>query len=147
METKEITDAILINASKEKVWDVLTKDEFTRIWYAEFSPGSHADTTWEVGSKAVFTDNSGSGLIADVVENKPGEILALRYVGIVNKGTEDYESEGAQTVKGGREAYVLSEENGETRLQASCDMSDDMYEMMSEAWGRAIHKIKHLAEN
>ena len=33
---KTIKKSIEIKASKEKVWEVLTEDKYTRIWYADF---------------------------------------------------------------------------------------------------------------
>ncbi|PKB18137.1 SRPBCC domain-containing protein [Flavobacterium sp. 5] len=41
---------IKINASKQKVWDTLTKAEFVKLWQY----GSKLQTTWEVGSSIRF---------------------------------------------------------------------------------------------
>lgn len=146
METKKINQSTVINATKEKVWDVLLKDEYTRIWYAEFSPGSKAETDWQEGGKALFTDHTGNGMVTKVVVNKPGKELIIEYTGLVKQGEEDYESEGAKAVQGGRESYRLSEDAGVTRLETSADMSEDMYDMMWAAWEKALQKIKELAE-
>lgn len=142
-----IRKSINLNSPKENVWEVLLNDKFTRIWYAEFSAGSHAETDWKVGSKAVFTDDSKCGLIGTVITNKPCEVLSIEYTGFMDKGVEDYTSDVAKEVKGGLETYHLSEANGITRLSIECDMSENMFEPMSVAWNNALQKIKKLTES
>ena len=44
MALKMIIKDIDINASKEKVWNVLFDDATYRIWAASFMPGSYAVT-------------------------------------------------------------------------------------------------------
>ncbi len=61
METKEFK--ISINAPKEKVWDVLWNDPFYRAWTSVFAEGSHAETDWKKGSKVLFLDNKGRGMV------------------------------------------------------------------------------------
>jgi uncharacterized protein YndB with AHSA1/START domain len=141
-----IKKSIEINASKEKVWEVLTDDSYTRIWYAEFHEGSHAITDWKLGSKAIFTDGKGSGIIAKIVKNDPTEILSMEYTGMLADGKEDYESEMACGVAGGRETYILSEKEGVTTLDLEGDMNDEMYDMMSGLWEKAFGKVKELSE-
>ena len=145
MKTKTIKKSLEISAPKENVWDVLINDKFTRAWYAVFSQGTHAETDWKVGSKATFTDDSHSGLIGKIIENKPNEILSIEYEGMVVDGLEDYDSEIARSIKGGREIYQLSGNNSSTHLSISCDMSEDYFESMSLAWDKALLKISELA--
>jgi uncharacterized protein YndB with AHSA1/START domain len=142
----KIKKTIEINASKEKVWEVLTEDRYTKIWYAEFHEGSHAITDWKVGSKAVFTDGSGNGIIAKITKNDPTEILSMEYSGMLINGKEDYESEMACGVAGGSETYIMLEKEGVTTLDVEADMNDEMYDMMSGLWEKAFAKLKELAE-
>ncbi|HYO21424.1 MAG TPA: SRPBCC domain-containing protein [Flavisolibacter sp.] len=146
MAMQTIKKEITVNAPKEAVWQVLLNDEFTRQWYEAFSPGSHAETDWRVGSKAVFTDNTGCGLISRVVENKPGEVLAMEFEGAINNGVEDYDSDMAKAMKGGKEIYRLSEETGRTHLSIAADMDENYFEMMSAAWDKALEQLRALAE-
>lgn len=146
MEKQIIKKSIEINAPKEKVWDVLLNDQFIRIWYSAFGDGVKAETDWNLGSKAVFTDNSKSGMVGKIIAKKPGEILSVEYQGVVVDGVEDYDSDDAMNVKGGLETYELTEKDGVTKLAISCDMSEEYFEMMSEAWENALQKIKELAE-
>jgi hypothetical protein len=147
MKKKAIKKSVEINAPKEIVWDVLLEDQYTRIWYAEFSEGTHAETDWKVGSKAIFKDSTNSGLIGRIVINKPYEIVSLEYTGMIYNGVEDYESDIANSLKGGLETYRLSGTDKRTVLSIECDMDDNMIESMSEAWDRALQKMKNLCES
>ncbi|MBS1492378.1 MAG: SRPBCC domain-containing protein [Bacteroidetes bacterium] len=143
---KKIRKTIEINASKEKVWQVLTEDRYTRIWYAEFHPESHAVTDWKVGSTAYFQDNSGNGIVAKIIKNDPTEILSMEYTGMLVNGKEDYESDMAKDFAGGRETYIMNEKEGVTTLELEGDMNEEMYDMMSGLWEKAFAKFKELAE-
>jgi hypothetical protein len=94
----------------------------------------------------IFTDPTKSGLVGRIVVNKPNEELVVEYEGEYKDGVEDYDSESAKQIKGGKEAYKLSEKDGKTQLDVTGDMHPDFYDMMSEAWEKAIKKIKELAE-
>lgn len=146
MKKETIRKSIEICAPKEKVWDVLFSDKFTRIWYAEFSEGSHALTDWKVGSKAIFIDNSQNGIIGKIIENKLHEAISIEYEGVVTKNVEDYQSAAALGVKGGLETYHLAENNGATHVSIECDMDETAFGFMSKAWDKAIMKIKSLSE-
>ncbi len=143
---KTIEKEISINALKEKVWDVLLQDEPAHVWYAEFCEGAHAVSDWQVGSKAIFTDNDGNGLIAKITEHKPTEFISMEYEGELVNGKEEYDTSVAKEIKGGKEVYRLTGNNGTTHLAISGDMDDAMFEPMSAAWERALKKIKALAE-
>ncbi|MDQ3019378.1 MAG: SRPBCC domain-containing protein [Bacteroidota bacterium] len=143
---KKIKKSIDINAPKEKVWDVLLNDKFTKIWYSEFAEGAYAETDWKVGSKALFKDNSGSGLIGEVIVNKPAKAISIEYKGLLQKGTEDYESDLAKEFKGKHENYYLSEKEGVANLSIECDMPEKEFESMSDAWEKGLQKIKELSE-
>ncbi|CAN5144318.1 SRPBCC domain-containing protein [soil metagenome] len=143
---KTIHKSIDIAASAEKVWEVLASDTQTKVWYAVFSEGTHADTDWQEGSKIIATDNTGEGLVGMIKESKPGEILSIEYYGWIKEGKEDTESKVAQMMKGAKEIYRLSEKGGATHLDISCDMDEGSYEMMSESWNKAVVMIKDLAE-
>ena len=147
MEKMLIKKSIDINASREKIWNVLMDDHYTRQWYAEFSPGTHAVTDWNVGSKVIFQDNSNSGIIGVIISNKPAEGIIIEYNGAINNGAEDYESDDAKAMNGFREGYWLSNNDGTIRLDIEVDMGSDYFEMMSVAWDKALAKIKDFSES
>lgn len=145
-EMKRIKKSILINAPKEKVWDVLFTDRYTRIWYAAFGEGAHAETDWQLGSKAVFSDESNCGLIGEIITNQINEKLSVEYTGVLMNEVEDYDSDMARQVKGGRETYHISEGDGVTYLEIESDMAPEYFEDMSGTWVKALEKVKALAE-
>ncbi|MBC7488280.1 MAG: SRPBCC domain-containing protein [Cytophagaceae bacterium] len=147
MNFKTIYQSITIEASKEKVWSVLFEDHYSRLWYAEFSPGTHAVTDWKEESKALFIDDKGDGLLGKIIVNKPYEKLSIEYQGEVRKGIEDANSPAAQVLKGGLETYTLVEEDRKTLLSIAGDMSDDYFDVMFASWTQALKKIKELAES
>lgn len=147
MKLEAIRKGIDISASKERVWQVLTDEAYTRRWYAEFSEGTYADTDWSLGSKAVFKDSKGSGLVAKIVANKPAELLSMQFQGMVIDGVEDCESDLAKALQAGHETYHLSGDDVSTRLSIECDSDPDSFEMMSASWDKALQRIKRLAES
>ena len=146
MATKTIKQSVDIAAPRERVWDVLLKDETFRQWAAEFMEGSYAETDWQLGSKAAFLDPAGNGMIGRIVASDRPELLEISYDGQVVTGKEDFDSPEAQQFKGAREAYRLTERSGKTRLDIEADMAETYYADMSEAWVRALAKVKELAE-
>lgn len=141
-----IKKSIEINASPEKVWDVIINEEFNKSWFAEFSEGTRVETDWEVGSKATFIDHTDCGMITKIITKKPNEELTLEFIGIVNKGEEDFDSEEAQKYKGGHENYYLNGSQGSTHLSIEADMGEEYFDQMSLSWDRALDQIKVLAE-
>jgi uncharacterized protein YndB with AHSA1/START domain len=147
METMLIKKTIDIHAPKEKIWNVLLDDHYSRQWYAEFSEGTYAVTDWNEGSKVIFQDESKSGIVGTIISKKPGEELVIEYNGMIYNGVENFESDDAKAVKGFRECYWLTESDGAIRLDIQSDMGSDYFEMMSAAWDKALAKIKAFAEN
>lgn len=144
---KKIEKSVVINTSKEKLWEVLTRDTYTRDWYSIFSPGSHAITDWKEGSAVHFIDGSNNGMAARISESIPGKSLVITFTGQVINGKEDLESPEALKYKGGHETYRITEENGKVRLDISSDMDESMFEMMSGLWEKAFERLKQLAEH
>ncbi|RNI28979.1 SRPBCC family protein [Rufibacter latericius] len=146
MEKTTIKKEIDINAPKEKVWNILLEDQYVRQWYAAFSEGAFAETDWQLGSKVLFKDTTNNGMIAKVVENTPNELLSVSYEGLLVNGEEDTQSDDAKAVQGGYETYRLLDSVGGTQLAIEGDMTPEYFDMMSEAWDKALLKIKELAE-
>ncbi|MCF2490663.1 DinB family protein [Dyadobacter sp. CY347] len=146
METKLIKKSIEVNAPKEQVWKTLISGDKNKIWFNAFSEGTQAQTDWQVGSKAIFMDESKNGIVGIIKVNKPAEELVTEYNGVINEGVENYDTEEAHSMNGFQEIYRLKEENGVTQLDIQCDMGADYFEMMSDAWEHALVIVKELAE-
>jgi hypothetical protein len=146
MATRSIEKEIDVDAPRERVWDVLTGDATYRQWTAEFAEGSYADTDWQEGSSVRFLGPDGTGLVGRVVAGRRPEFLDVEYTGLVGGGRDDTESEQAHLWAGTHETYRLAEAGGGTHLAISAPMEDAHYDDMTQAWDRALARVKELAE-
>lgn len=145
IETKNWKE-VDIAAPREKVWRVLTDDASYREWTTVFQEGSHAETDWQQGSRVLFVDESGDGLIGKLAKVVPNEFIGIEYVGQIMGGVEDYDSDEAKMMIGGYENYDLTEIPGGTHLAVSVLMDQVFLDMMNAPWDQAIVKIKEIAE-
>ena len=147
MSFKPIVKQIDINASASKVWDILFSDSTYRIWAGVFSESSYFETDWKVGSKALFTDKEGYGLLGTITQNIPQQTMSIEYNGQLAQGIEDFTSEEVlKGIKGSTETYNLSESDGITTLNVSLTINENWFDMMDEGWSKAVVKIKELSE-
>ncbi len=140
---------IEINAPREKVWDVLLGKQTYPIWTAAFAEGSAVETDWKKGSKALFLDGNGKGMVSKIAENVPNEYLSIEHLGMYDNGKEDFESDEVKKWAGAKENYTLNDLGGKTELLIYLDMDDEpnMVAYMEKAWPKALDKVKELAES
>lgn len=136
----------IIDAPKEKVWDVMLNNETYQKWTSAFAEGSHYKGSWEKGSKILFLDPKGEGMLAKIAENKPYEFISIETLGFVNNGKEDTESEGAKAMAGSHENYTFKETGGTTQVSVDMDTSEEYKAMFEEDWPKALEKLKALCE-
>jgi hypothetical protein len=136
-----------INAPKEKVWKTLWEEASYRNWTSVFAEGSHAETdNWKEGSKVLFLDGKGSGMVSKVAANKPNEFMSFEHLGVVKDGVEDLGSDDVTGWAGAHEEYTLTGKNGETELKVEMDITDDFKEYFSKTFPLALERVKELAE-
>lgn len=136
-----------IDAPKEKVWDTLWAKGKHETWTAVFSEGSTVETDWKEGSKVLFTDGKGSGMVSKIAANKPNEYMSFTHLGEMHNGVEDTTSEKVKQWQGATESYTLTENNGGTKLDVDMDISPDYKDYFQDTWPKAIEVIKSLAES
>jgi hypothetical protein len=144
METKEFK--ISINAPREKVWNVLWNDSSYRAWTSVFAEGSHAETDWKKGSKVLFLDNKGRGMVSVIAEKIPNQFMSFKHLGEVKDGVEDTSSERVSQWAGALENYSLKTVNGKTELTVDMNITDEFMDYFLNTWPRALDKVKELAE-
>jgi hypothetical protein len=137
---------ISINAPREKVWKVLWGNDTYRAWTAAFSEGSHAETDWKKGSKVLFLDGKGQGMVSTIAENIPNEYMSFEHLGEVIGGVEDTESEKVKQWSGAHENYTLKSVNGKTQLSVDMDINDEFKDYFEKTFPIALNKVKELAE-
>ncbi|HQY51025.1 MAG TPA: SRPBCC domain-containing protein [Ignavibacteria bacterium] len=147
MKKVVIEKEVLINATKEKIWEVLTEDKPYRIWTAEFCEGSHFQTDWKEGSKILFKTPTGEGLVSKLMECKPNEIISMEHQGILLNNEEVYDNEEAEKWKGMKEIYSLSGKDGATVLSIYQELEKSYEEWSTYAWDKALFILKELAES
>lgn len=137
--------SIIINAPKEKVWDIMLAKDTYPLWTEVFMPGSYYEGDWSEGSKIVFLapDEAGKigGMVSRIKENRPYEYISIEHRGEVEDGKEK-ESEWA----GMLENYTFNEKNGKTELSIDMDVDDEYKKMFEDMWLKALQKLKELVE-
>jgi Activator of Hsp90 ATPase homolog 1-like protein len=138
---KKIKFKTAINASKEKVWNVLFGLKTYPEWTAVFAEGSQVETDWKKGSRAVFGDGKGNGMVAVINENIPYQYLSIKHIGEIKDGKEELHHWGESF-----ENYTLNEKNGQTELLIDMDMIEEWVDFFQETWPKALAKVKEIAE-
>lgn len=145
MEKEKFTT--LINAPREKVWEVLWGDDTYGRWTELFSEGSRAETDWEQGSKVLFLNGENEGMISLVERKVPHEIMSFKHLGFVDKdGNEDTESEKVKPWAGSMETYYLRPVDGKTELTVEMDLPQESKKYFAGIWPKVFERLKELSE-
>ena len=146
---EKINSTIQINSSRQHVWDTMLGKETYPIWAKEFSPDNEVpliEGDWSQGSRMRFMgkDEAGNltGIAGVVKDNRPAEFLEMEYDSEIVNG-QDVPS---PTWKGARENYTFTEQDGVTTLTINVDTLPDFKDYMSNAWVKALAKLKELSE-
>jgi hypothetical protein len=143
---EKLNFSIKIKAPKQKVWSILMDDKTYRTWTSAFAEGSYAVTDWKEGSKALFLDGKGQGMVSTIAKNIPNEFLSIKHLGFVKNGIEDTKSDEVKAWAGAMENYTLKENGGITELKIDMDSNDEFINYFSETWPKALEKVKELSE-
>jgi len=131
-----------INASAEKVWDILLGKESYPLWTSVFAEGSSVETDWQKGSKALFLDGKGHGMVARIEENIPNRFISIKHLGEFKDGKEDLNQDWGDVY----ENYTLESEDGKTVLTIDLNVSKEWIDYMEKTWPAALDKVAELAE-
>lgn len=138
--------SIGINAPKEKVWKTMLDQDTYRQWTSAFHEGSDYKGSWEKGSKILFLDPKGSGMVSRIAENKRYAFISIEHLGFVNNGEEDLESDEVKAFAGAHENYSFKEKDGVTEVAVDLEIPDKYEDMFKDMWPKALSKLKELAE-
>ena len=136
----------LINASPRTVWEILWEEKNYRNWTSVFSEGSRTETDWNEGSKVLFLDGKGSGMVSYIAAKRPFEFMSFRHVGTVQNGVEDLDSPATKEWAGAMENYTLREVNGQTELTVDMDITAEYRDYFEKTWPLALQRVKEMAE-
>jgi Activator of Hsp90 ATPase homolog 1-like protein len=144
---EKLNFSIVINATPEKVWKVLWGEDTYPKWTAAFAEGSNVETDWKQGSKVLFGDGKGSGMVSRIAESRPNEYMSFEHLGEMKDGVEDTTSDRVKQWAGSHENYTLKKVNGKTELIIDMDINDQFKEMFAKIWPVALENVKKLSEN
>jgi uncharacterized protein YndB with AHSA1/START domain len=144
-----VDKSIEVNASLQRVWDVLTQREHTAEWASEFSaggPGLYIESGWDLGSPVLWKDKKGRVVVEGVV-------TALERHSLLRFTVFDVREKPPQAALEDGITFKLTERDGRTTLWVSqgdfAHMSDgEQYrDLSAEIWDRALARVKRLAEH
>ncbi len=143
-----VDKTIEINAPATRVWDALTKPEYTNEWAKEFSSGGpmfHIKSKWGMGDRVEWKAEDGTVIVEGTV-TKLEPLKLLRYT------VADTRSEKMKFSDEDGITYELHENLGVTSLHIlhgdfSVMPEGEKYcRMSAETWERVLPKVKEFAE-
>lgn len=147
---KKLRYSVTVNAPVQDVWTTMLDQASYREWTKAFGESSF-EGDWNQGSDIRFVgpdgDGSMGGLIATVEENRPHELISLRYIGLIVNGEVDATSEAAKAFVGAHERYAFSGSGESTTVDVELDSDEQFLSMFDDAWPPALAKLKEIVEN
>lgn len=131
---------IKINASKQKVWDTITKAELVKLWQY----GSDLLTTWQIGSDIKFRTEWDGKVFEQwgkVIEVRPNELV--KYSLFAPRPDLEDKPENYFVM-----SYILTEENGKTKLEIiqEDNRPNAVQEKPQDEENPILKSLKELAE-
>ncbi|WP_276134497.1 SRPBCC family protein [Polluticoccus soli] len=140
VEQGTIKKHVEMNATAEKIWDVLTAPQYTTQWAAAFSEGTWVETDWKKSSEVIWKDKDGNiGARGTVEISNKASLLKIMFPD---------EQKEEHTKRPYTETYAMSDD-GKGKATLSIDagpLSVKHLKMHEPLWNKAIAKIKELAE-
>lgn len=152
MATLFVVKSIEINAPADKVWKILTEQEFIKQWVEEgWKKAGVEDMTifsdWKPGNKVLWKNKSGDVLLVEgsITALNPYKLLRFTVFDVRSKEKFSVSEEDGITFK-------LAEQNGYTMLEVrQGDFSvmkegKKYHQQTDEIWERVLPKVKALTE-
>jgi hypothetical protein len=144
---EKINFSTRINAPKDVVWKTLWDDSTYRKWTKVFSESSYAVTDWKEGSKVLFLDGKGNGMVSKIETNRPNNFMSIKHLGVVKNGVEYTDGDEVKGWAGAFENYTLNEADGVTELSVEMDATEDFKAYLSTTFPKALEQVKLLSES
>ena len=143
-----VDKTVEIDALPFKVWDVLTKPEYTAQWAPEFERGApfRIESDWHIGAPVLWKDEDNQTVVQGKVTRLEPEKL-LRFTVSDMRTVE----EPAGTDEDGI-TFEITPRDARTLLHlrqgdfSSMNEGEKFRDMSDEVWDRVLPKIKRLAE-
>ncbi|KAA0128247.1 SRPBCC domain-containing protein [Chryseobacterium sp. SN22] len=146
MET--LSYEIVIDAPKQKVWDVLWNEKTYSQWTQFFNPGNVMKSDWEVGGKTYFVNAEGAGMVSTIDSLEEPDQIIFKHLGMVDKdGNEDAESMEVKQWSGCFEKYILIDYDGKTKLHTEVQTEKEWEDDLNTGFTKGLEIVKNLAES
>jgi len=144
---KELRYEVLIDGTREEVWNtVIGRDTYDK-WVKAFSPGSTCVGEWKQGAEMLFWDPNMGGTHATLDVCRPFESILATHTNTVTKdGVRETKGEMTEKWIGSKEAYHFVEDDGQTKLEIVIKTDEAFQEMFDSSWPDALQNIKKLVE-
>lgn len=141
---KELQFSIRINASKEKVWNILWDDKTFRNWANIIDEGMFMVGEMKKGGNVQFISSvNGYGVTSKIDKLTLFETVLFKHrQDTKESGTQEREEEWT----GGTECYFLAHTDGVTTLTVKMDVPSEQEEMISIRFPRALDRVRILSE-
>jgi hypothetical protein len=148
---KKLQVDIVINTSREQVWDAVVDDRKFRLWTSVFQPTSYFEGGWNKGDAirflAINEAGQKEGMVSEIAESRHPEYLSIRHLGFIYDGVDDTTSNEIKSWAPSYENYSLEKlDDQKTRFVVDMDLIDDYYDMFLDLWPKALAKLKEVSE-
>lgn len=140
-----------IDAAPEKVHRIMLNRDTYKKWTIPFSPTSDIEGDWteDTEMRFVSTDEQGNkmGIISTIDKNIPGEVVAIRHIGVYNHEGDAYSGEAVDSWKNAYEIYRFYSLNGGTKVICTVEIEGNDFEKYFEVqWPEALKILKEICE-
>lgn len=141
---------ITIDNTPDNIFRIMLDGLGFSEWTSAFNPTSRFTGSWEKGEKMMFigTDADGKtgGMVCRIRENIPGKFLSIESLREIVDGKEVNGDGKANPWRGSLENYSFKPVGSKTLLSIDTDSPVEMKSYFTEAWPKALEKLKVLCE-
>jgi hypothetical protein len=138
---------IEIEATKDRIWNILWSDTTYRQWAAAFCEGTYAISDWNEGDKIHFLTSSGDGMYGFIESKQENKYMAFKHIGELKNFKEMPIDEETQVWTGAMETYRLTSTTTGTLLETTMDCLEQYAGYFENSFPKGLELVKQLSEN
>jgi len=132
-ESKIVSISVDIDATPEKIWDIITNQKYAKILGSEFDKNAWVESDWKHGSEVHFKYEPNkivsTGIVGKLIEN---ELIQI-----------DYDFPGFDYV----EKYSIEKGTTTSKLGIYAGNYTSDFDAQKVVWGNWLKKAKELSES
>ena len=144
---KNLTFEIEINATADKVWNAMWKEENYKKWTSAFCEGSYAKSSWKQGERIHFLDPNGNGMYSEISTLIPIEKMFFTHIGNIKEFEGQPLDEATKAWTGAQENYTIISNETTSKVIVTLDIVEDHANYFLNSFPKGLAKIKEIAEN